>query len=398
MDRGISLGHIAGIEIRLDWSLLIIFLLISLMLATAVFPTWHPDWSPAVAWSTALAAAVLFLASVLLHELSHALVGRRHGMQIRRITLFVFGGMAHLESEPHTWKAEFWMAIVGPLTSLALGIFFLWLAGLLGAAQIDPAAPQQSLARLGPGATLLLWLGPINIILAIFNMVPGFPLDGGRVIRALLWGATHNLRKATRWASQLGQLFAWLLIGSGFAMIMGVRVPIFGTGLVGGLWLMLIGWFLNNAALMSYRQLVVKESLEEVPVRRLMQTDIHKVEPDLTLERLVYDHLLHSDQRAFPVVSGQRLVGLVCLEDVRRTSAEQWAQRRVQDVMSPADRLTTVDPNLEASEALELLSQRAVNQLPVLDKGRLVGMVRREDLLRWLILRSGTGEAATLGG
>jgi Zn-dependent protease/CBS domain-containing protein len=396
MGKGLTLGYIARIEIRLDWSLLIIFALISLMLAMGLFPAWHPDWGPALRWGTALAAAVIFLVSVLLHELSHALVGRAQGMTINRITLFIFGGMAHLEDEPRTWKAEFWMAIVGPLTSLVLGIGFIWLAGLLGAGEIDPTAPQAGLAELSPAATLLLWVGPVNILLAIFNMVPGFPLDGGRVLRALLWGATGNRRRATRWASRLGQLFAWMLIGAGLAMVLGIRVPFFGVGL-GGLWLALIGWFLNNAALMSYRQLIVRETLEDVPVRTLMQTGLRAVAPEMNIERFVREHLLHTDQRAFPVLdSRDRLQGLVCQEDIRRIPQADWPQTPVQAVMTPAQKLTSITPGFDAAEALELLSRRAVNQLPVTEGDRLVGMVRREDLLRWLALRSGHEQDADL--
>src|SRR3989304_1275370 len=196
---GLRLGRIAGIEIAADWSLLIIFWLIAFTLAVGVFPGWHPDWGAALSWATALAAALLFFASVLVHELSHALVGRAHGIVIRRITLFMFGGMAQMENEPSTWRAEFAMAIVGPLASLALGIPFLGLAAISSAPRdIDPDKPQETFAALAPLPTLLVWLGPVNIILALFNLVPGFPLDGGRVLRAILWAVTGNLRMAPR--------------------------------------------------------------------------------------------------------------------------------------------------------------------------------------------------------
>lgn len=193
LTTGLRLGRIVDIEIVADWSLLIIFWLISFSLAAGVFPAWHPEWTAALAWGTALAAALLFFVSVLIHELSHALVGRLHGIVVRRITLFMFGGMAQMENEPPTWRAEFAMAIVGPLTSLALGVFFLWLTPFAGGPlDIDPD---------DPGATLAA-LGPVNILLALFNLVPGFPLDGGRVLRALLWALTGSLRRATRYASR----------------------------------------------------------------------------------------------------------------------------------------------------------------------------------------------------
>jgi Zn-dependent protease/predicted transcriptional regulator len=389
---GVRLGTIAGVEVSMDWSLLIIFALITLTLSGALLPQWHPDWGPAKILLTAAAAAVLFLASVLLHELSHALVGRRLGVEVRRITLFVFGGMAHMESEPETWRAELGMAIAGPLVSLALGFGFLLLAGIMaGPVEVDPENPAQALAGLGPVPTLLLWLGPINIILGLFNLVPGFPLDGGRVLRAFLWGATGDLTRATRWAAGAGQGFAWLLIGTGFAMILGIRVPFFGTGPVGGLWLALIGWFLNNAAAMSYRRRVAEDRLGDLPVSRVMHRDYQSVSPDDSVEDLVERRLLVSSQRVYPVVEeDDRLRGMVCLEDVRRLDRSEWARRRVAEIMTPGERLHTVGPRDKASAALDRLAREGVNQLPVVeDDGRIVGLVTREGILKWLALGPG---------
>ncbi|MGH8771796.1 MAG: site-2 protease family protein [Burkholderiales bacterium] len=388
MLSGIRVGSVSGIEVFVDWSLMIIFFLVTFSLGAGLFPAWHPEWSAALIWSTALAAAVLFFVSVFIHELSHALVGRAMGIEIRRITLFIFGGMAHLEREPHTWRAELWMAIVGPVVSLLLGGLFLLVGGLaLGESRFDPESPEATLARMGPLTTLFLWLGPINIVLGLFNLVPGFPLDGGRVLRAITWGITGNLKLATQWASRLGQFFAWVLIGIGIAMMLGVRVPIFGTGLLSGIWLAFIGWFLNQAALMSYRQLLVRESLDDVPVSRVMQSQFTTVESTMTLSRLVDEHLLHSDQRAYPVVDGFDLVGLVCLEDLRKVPREAWERTRVSDIMTPASKLAQVAPTEDTSDALTTLTNRGVNQLPVVENGRVRGLVRREDILRWLALR-----------
>jgi len=391
MRSGFRLGRIAGIDVFLDWSLLIIFLLIASSLGLGLFPAWHPDWGPALIWITAIAAAVLFLASIFIHELSHALVGRAQGIEINRITLFVFGGMAHLEREPHTWRAELWMAIVGPLTSLGLGVLFIILGNMAaGPVEIDPNRPQQTLTALGPVATLLLWLGPVNIILGLFNLVPGFPLDGGRVLRAILWGITGNLRRATRWASLMGQAFAWYLMISGFLMILGQRVPIFGLGFANGIWLALIGWFLNNAALLSYRQLVVRESLEDVPVSRLMRSSFVVVDPDMPLSTLVDEYLMHSDQRAFPVLKDDRFVGLACLHDIRKVDREAWPRTMVSDIMTPISDLIQVSPKQDAADALAILSDRNVNQLPVVENGTLRGLIRREDILKWLSLYGDT--------
>jgi Zn-dependent protease/CBS domain-containing protein len=388
MNIGFRIGSIAGIDIFVDWSLLIIFFLVTSSLGAGVFPAWHPDWGGGLIWITALAAAILFFVSILLHELSHALVGRAQGIDIRRITLFVFGGAAHLEREPHRWQAELLMAIVGPITSLVLGLLFIFLGSVSAGKELqpDPSDPLQTFSALGPLATVLLWLGPINILLGVFNLVPGFPLDGGRVLRAVLWGLTGDLYRATRWAAGLGQVVAWILIGCGFAMIFGIRVPFFGTGVVGGMWIALIGWFLNNAAIMSYRQLLVQRSMEHVPVSRIMLSQFNTVTPDMPISTLIEDYIMRSDQRAFPVVENGRLVGLVCLEDVRQVDPTQRATLTVRAIMTPAHELTTVAPEEASTEALQALSRREVNQLPVVKHGTVRGLIRREDILKWLSL------------
>ena len=385
LSGGLRVGHIAGIQIRVDWSLLIIFWLITFTLAVGVFPGWHPDWSAALSWATALAAAVLFFVSVLIHELSHALVGRAHGVVIRQITLFMFGGMAQMENEPPTWRSEFAMAIVGPLTSLALGFSFLWLAASIsGPLDMDADNPQAMLAALAPLPTLLVWLGPVNIMLAIFNLVPGFPMDGGRVLRAILWAVTGNLRQATRHASRAGQGFAWLLMATGFTMLLGVRVPFLGGGFLSGLWLTLIGWFLNNAAIQSYRQLLIRESFAQVAVTRLMQTQFTRVEPHMRVSTLVDEHLMPSGQRSFPVEQDGRFVGMVSLHDLRKRPRAAWDRTTVDEIMTPAAAIIAVTPRQGAMEAMALLAQHDLNQLPVVDNGTLLGLVRREDILRWL--------------
>ncbi len=387
---GIRLGRVAGVEIGLDWSLLIIFALIAMALSGGVLPHWHPDWGQAKVLVTAFAAAALFLVSVLLHELAHALVGRRFGVEIRRITLFVFGGMAHMEGEPKTWRAELGMAIAGPLASLALGVLFLMLAGVIaGPIEFDPEDPGKGLAQVGPVATLLLWLGPVNIVLGLFNLVPGFPLDGGRVLRAILWGLTGDLTRSTLMAASVGQAFAWVLIATGFAMMLGISVPLFGSGPIGGLWLALIGWFLGNAARQSYRVRLIEDRLGSLPVRRVMHHDYQVVEPDTRVQDLVDDGFLAFSQRAYPVVSDGELRGMVCLEDVRRLGRDQWSSQRVADVMTPIEQLHTVSPSQSAAATLALLAEKGVNQLPVVEHGRVLGLVTREDILKWMVLSPG---------
>jgi Zn-dependent protease/CBS domain-containing protein len=385
---GIRLGSVFGVKVTLDWSLLIIFLLITMTLAAGILPAWHPDWGGFMVLLTAAIAAALFIASVLIHELSHALVGRRQGIRVRHITLFVFGGMAHLENEPNSWRAELAMAIAGPLTSLLLGVTFLMLAGLLsGPIEIDPERPLEALSRLDPLATILFWLGPVNIMLGLFNMVPGFPLDGGRVLRAILWGLTGDLMQATRWATLSGQGIAWLLIACGFAMIFGLQVPLLGSGPIAGLWVALIGWFLNNAALMSYQRVILQETLGDLPVIRVMHRDFKQLTPDTQVQILVDEHLLGSSQRTFPVVQAGRLLGLVCLADVRKLEPSQWAGTSVSEIMTPVAALHSLAPGDKASDAMNRLALHRVNQLPVVEAERLLGLVSREDILKWLTLQ-----------
>ena len=372
----------AGVDLHVDWSLLIIFALIVFNLGAGVFPAWHPAWSPALVWSMAVGAAILFFVSVLAHEMSHALVARRFGIPVRRITLFIFGGLAHMEEEPPTPKAEFWMSFVGPVTSIVIGLaatFGGWAVADVSAEAME-ADPAAAVATLGPVATLLLWLGPINLLLGVFNLVPGFPLDGGRVLRSLLWWSTGDLVRATRAASRVGQVFAW------FLMAVGV-MSLFTGNLIGGFWLLLIGWFLNNAARMSYEQLVVRRALEGVSVARLMTTQVRSVSPELTVEALVRDHFMTTEQQAFPVVAAEGLVGLVCLEDVRGVPQDRWRHTAVGQIMTPRERLSTVEPESDAEHALEELARHDVDQLPVVDHGRLLGLVRRRDLVRWLALQ-----------
>lgn len=389
MNRGLRVGRIFGINIHIDASWILIFLLVTWSLASGLFPSWRPEWGTGLNWAVALAASLLFFCSILLHELSHSVVAKARGLPVRRITLFLFGGMSNIEREPPTPKTEFLMAVVGPLTSILLGIIFLTLATVgVTSPERMMENPRQLISELGPVATLLLWLGPVNIFLGIFNLLPGFPLDGGRILRAILWKATGSLQRATRWAAGVGRVTGWLFILIGIAMVFGVRVPIFGTGLVSGLWLVFIGWFLSDAAVTSYQQTIIRDLLEDVPVYRLMRADVPTVSPTLPISALVYDYVMGTDEHAFPVVENDQMIGLVCLEDIRRVPRDQWERVTVGDIMTRAGQLDVVAAREDASDALEKLTRRDVRQIPVVDNGRLVGLLRRRDILRWLNVQS----------
>ena len=386
MGNGFRAGKIFGITIRIDWSWLFIVLLVTWNLSI-LFGGLHPNWSLALIWGTAVVAALLFFASVLAHELAHSLVARSQGVPVRSITLFLFGGVSNIQRDPSSPGAEFLLTIVGPITSIVLGVIFALLAGVSAGSSVTSASFYSrtgAAARLSPLSTLLLWLGPINILVGVFNLIPGFPLDGGRLVRSILWAITNNLRLATRWASWLGQLIAWLMIAVGIAMIFGINVPFLGTGFVSGLWLAFIGWFLNTASAQSYRQVVVHDLLEGVSVERVMRANPPTVPPDCQISSLVEDHVMGTDDHAFPVVDNGQLLGMVTLEDVRALSRDEWQRTTVRDIMTPVDQLVTVDVQDDMSDALDKLQGRAVGQLPVLRDGQLAGLLRRRDIIKWL--------------
>ena len=389
MRSGFKVGTLFGISIHVDWSWVLIFLLVTWNLAGAVFPSLHPDWSIGMNIALGVAASLLFFISILLHELAHSLVAKARGLPVRRITLFFFGGVSNIEREPPSPFTEFLMAIVGPLTSLLLGFGFIWL-GRQNIPEMDNALsrPAQLLRGLDPLSTMLLWLGPINILLGLFNLIPGFPLDGGRVLRAILWALTKDFRRATRWATIVGQAVGWLMILAGVAMVFGATVPILGSGTLNGMWLAFIGWFLVQAASQSYQLVVVEDMLEGVPITRLMREPAPAVPPDLPISALVYDHIMQGDDRAFPVVEADRLLGVVYIENLRELNRSAWDQTTVRQVMVPQNELEIVTPREDAMDAFQKLTQREMRQIPVVQNGKLVGMLRRRDILRWLQVRS----------
>lgn len=393
LGRGFRIGRLFGINIRVDWSWLLIAMVITWNL-TNVFGQLHPEWSTGMRWGLAAVAALLFFASVLAHELAHALVARAQKLPVQNITLFLFGGVANIQREPESPKNEFTMAAAGPLMSLVLGIVMLLIAVGSVLAEGGSFAGYRIVGSISPASTLLFWLGSINLILAAFNLIPGYPLDGGRVLRSFLWAATRDMEKATRWAAQIGQFIAWMMIAAGAAMSLGLRIPLLGTGMVNGIWLAFIGWFLNNASTQSLQQVKIQGILEGVPVSRLMKLDPATVDSDITIAELIYAHRIGSDEPAFPVIEDGRLVGLITLDEAQRIPRERWGKIPVREIMTPKPRLVTIAPDADASSALEMLVQREVHQLPVIQENNaghteLLGLLRRKDILRWLQIHDG---------
>ena len=389
MRNGIRIGRISGVSIYIAWSWILLFLLVTFGLAGGVLFVWHPDWNPWLTWAVAVAASLLLFASVLLHELAHALVAKARGLPVRKITLFLFGGASDIEREPDSPKTDFLMAFIGPCVSIVLGVILL-LAGIILAGEPGQgmASPVETFSRLSPVSTLLLWLGPVNIFIGLFNLIPAFPLDGGRILRACIWAVTNNLRKATRWAAGMGVLIGWLFIIGGLGLAFGASVLLFAPGVVNGVWLAFIGWFLSDAAIHSYRQTVIQALLDDVPVTLLMRSDAPVAPPDLPVSALVQDFIMKTGESAFPVVEGDRIAGMVSQEDVRKVPRDVWDTTTVRQIMTRAEQLTVVSPQENASEALDRLERSNVRQAPVVQDGRLVGLLRRRDILRWLQTQS----------
>lgn len=397
MGHGLRIGRVFGIELRVDPSWVFIFALISWSL-TALFSGWHPDWSLAESIGVAVVASLVFFVSVLLHELAHSLVARLYGVPVRDITLHLFGGVSNIEREPPTPGAELLIAVVGPLASVLIGVVMLVLGAIFVHARApDAASAAAAISRLGPIGTLLAWLGPVNILVGLFNLLPGFPLDGGRVLRAIVWKATGDLHKATRVAGGAGQLLGWAFVALGVLMAVGVRVPFFGRGLTPGLWLALIGLFLRNAAATQLRGAAMEEALAGVRVLDLMRPPTF-VDAHLGVRTLVEQWFMRQEDTAYPVVDeAGAFVGIVSVDDVPKAGKRgrgDWESRTVADVMTPRSKLVTTSPDEELVVALRKLGAAGVRQLPVLDQGGLAGVLFEKDVARWLELHGPMGGGA----
>lgn len=384
MRGALRIGKLFGVDIHIDGSWLLIAALMTWNLSV-VFRGWHPSWAFGPALLLATIATLLFFVCILAHELAHALVARSFGMTVRQIRLFLFGGVSDIEQEPPSPGVEWWIAIAGPLMSLTLSVPLVLLAGrsFPETAMNDPIG---AVATLSPIETLVFWLGPVNFTIGVFNLLPAFPLDGGRVFRAILWKLTGDLHRATDIAASVGRAIGLAFMLAGIGMAVGLRVPFFGTGM-GGLWLALIGWFIRSAATRSFAALAAKEVLDGVRVAKLMHREGAVLEPDATVRSAVEGAFMRGSEHAFPVVDGRRLLGLVCVGDIRRIAPEAWDTTPIGALMTPRASLAVVTPDMEVKDALEKLAERDVDQVPVLDgDDNLVGMLSRSDVARWFEL------------
>ena len=361
--RGISLGRVLGIPIVLDYSWFLIFALIAWTLASGYFPSEFKNWPTVEYWLVGIATAIVFFLSVVLHELGHSVVARHYGIPVSRIKLFVFGGVSQIETEPPSAGVEFLMAVTGPLVSFALAGIFAGL-GVVSA----PLAPLQALAK---------YLAYINGALGLFNLVPGFPLDGGRVFRAIVWGTTNNLRRATVIAGIVGRFIGFLLI------LFGVY-QVFTGNFVNGLWIGFIGWFLESAALSEVQQQRFHDLLAGRRVSQAMSTNYTSILPDTTIQTLVDRHVLGNGQRSFVVKEGNRVAGLLTLHDIKELPRTEWPATTATQAMIPLAQVRRIQPNEELWAAIEEMNRDGVNQLPVMTDGHIEGMLRRKDIIGYL--------------
>ena len=364
MTGNIRIGRIFGIDISLHWSWLLIFVLITWTFASGILKQFYPEWTSGQRWVVGSAISAVFFLSILLHELSHSLVARRYGLPVSSITLFVFGGVSNLTKEPDTPTQEFRIAIVGPLTSFGLSILF--------------AIGYLALKPLNDGAAGVSGnLAVINLALGAFNLVPGFPLDGGRVLRSILWQRKGDRLEATRLASKAGQAVSYVLMSLGVVSFLFVNV-------ITGVWLFLIGNFLYGAARASYGQLLAEATLKNVPVTTIARNDFVAVAPDTSLGALAEEYILSAKGRAFPVVAGEELLGLITITDLRRVPREEWQVTSVLQAMTPFSMLRTVSKRDDLTVALAKLAEGDIHQLPLVNGRLLVAMLDRSDLIRYM--------------
>ncbi len=367
--RRITLFSLLGFEVRVDMSWLLLAVLLVWTLAEGVFPHYYPGLSIGAYWSMGVVGAAGLFFSIVFHELSHSLVARHYGLPMGGITLFLFGGVAEMKDEPASPRVELLMAAAGPIASVVLGLAF-YLTRLAAGAAGAPA----------PVDGVLFYLSTINIVLAVFNMVPAFPLDGGRILRAILWHRQGDLKKATRVSARIGGGFGILLI------LLGLLNVVQGN-FVGGIWWFLIGLFLRSAAAMSYQQVLIHQGFEGLPVRRVMNPSPVSVPPLLPIAALVNDYFYRYYFKAFPVVEGSRLVGYVSAKEVKAVPRERWPVVTVADIMARCTKDNTVPPDMNALEAVQTMNRTGNSRLLVADDGRLVGIVSLKDMMNHLFLR-----------
>jgi len=370
--RRIKLFRLFGFEVRVDLSWVIIAVLVAWSLAVGFFPSRYKFLSVQTYWVMGVIGAIGFFLSVIFHEIFHSLVARKFGIPMKGITLFIFGGVSEMGEEAPNAKAEFLVAIVGPLSSIAIAVACYGIH-ILGIRNGGWPVPIDG---------VVLYLAYINSLLAAFNLLPAFPLDGGRMLRAVLWAVKKNLRWATRIASGIGSGFAMIL------MLLGVFQFFFTQNLIGGIWTFLIGIFLQGAARMSYQQILIRKALEGEQVRRFMKSDPVTVPPSISLQRLVEDYVYKYHFQMFPIVEDyDKLLGCITTKELKEIPREEWSQKTVAEVATKCSPGNTIEPQADAMQALSLMARTGSGRLIVIEENRLVGVITLKDMLKFLSLK-----------
>ncbi len=367
--KKIHLFTIFGFDVGIDVTWIFLAVLVTWSLAAGLFPAYFEGYSTATYWWMGVAGALGLFLSIVFHEFWHSMVARRYGLPMKGITLFIFGGVAEMEDEPANAKTELLMAIAGPISSVVLGGIFLLVYWGVAAANWP-----------GPVGGVLQYLGWLNLILAVFNMLPAFPLDGGRVLRSILWAVKGDLRWSTRIASAVGSGFGLLLIVLGL-------VTFISGGFIAGIWYFLIGMFIRGAAQMSYRQVLIRRALGGEPISRFMEKNPVTVPPSISVSELVNDYFYRYHYKMFPVASDGALEGCITSARVRDIPREEWDRRRVQEVLVPCSRETTIAPDTDAMKALSIMSRTGNSRLMVVEGDHLVGIITLKDMLKFLNLK-----------
>ncbi len=370
---GFSLFRIGGIEVIIDYSWFIIFFLVIYM-AVSYFPQTYHHYTTPQYWLMGTIFAVLLFASVLIHELAHSFVAIKQGIKIKSIRLLIFGGLSETSSEPKTGRSEFLIALAGPAANMMLGLFFMVIFFIAYATR-----------QLTPTAEIALWVGGSNISLAILNLIPGFPLDGGRILRAFLWDRWDDMSRATKVVSRLGNSFALFLIISGALLFL---LP---QGLVWGLWLIFVGMIMKQSAAGSYQGVVLRRALAGVQVREIMTENLVTVDWLTPVDQLVHDYIYKHQFSNFPVFSRDEYIGMVSLEAVKTISKDLWGFKQVRDLMIPAELVPSLKPTDDATEALSRMVSNDIGQMPVVENGHLLGIVARRDIMNLIKIKSDLG-------
>ncbi len=374
--RGLHLLRIAGIQIVIDYSWFIIFFLVIYSMAESVFPAAQRHYTGPQYWVMGIVAATLLFASVLIHELAHSFVAMKQGIRVASIRLFIFGGVAQIDSEPRSGRHEFLIALAGPAASMALAIFF----GMISLVFFFAG-------RMGPVAEVTGYLSGANLLLVIFNMIPGLPLDGGRILRAILWDRWDDAARATKVVSQLGNAFALFLI------VLGMLEFLLTQHLISGLWLVFIGLFMKQTAVGSYRAVVLKQALAGVQIRQIMTERVVGVDWLTSVEELVHKYIYRHQFTNFPVFDRDDFLGMVSLDDVKQVPKEVWGFKQVRDIMTPLEHVPSLKPSDDATEALARMVSDDLGRMPVIEDGRLVGIVSRRDIMNLFKIKSDLGLA-----